>query len=102
MSDLENRNRDVLGALIQDLSIPLDREAQSAAAIWAMKTVMVFECVTGEADRFYTTEERYALRESSLIPGGTVMWVGRCGEAHVMIRSPAGSWEGTEKVSRLH
>jgi hypothetical protein len=77
MSRLEAKVRGTLGAIINDLSVPISTEEQRSISLWAMKTVMVFEAVTEESKWFYTQPERAALAERSVVPAGTRIWLGR-------------------------
>jgi hypothetical protein len=78
MSDLETKVRYLLGPLIHDLSIPLDRSAQQLIATWCVKTSMVTEAVGPPQGWFYTRAEREHLRATLSLPTGSFVWLGRC------------------------
>ena len=79
MSGLETISRPVVGALVQDLAIPLTPAQQQVAAVWAVKTSMVAEGLRALADdsSFYSQTEREEFRRSRMIPVGTTVWIGR-------------------------
>jgi hypothetical protein len=77
MSSLESISRPILRPLMSDLTLPLDTVAQVIAAIWTVKTAMVFEG-TGPRDHwFYTQQERTRLMSSATAPTNTLIWAGR-------------------------
>jgi hypothetical protein len=78
MSDLEALNRPVIGALIHDISFPLDEAQQASLAAWTLKTGMVLDAIN-RRDRvpFYSAIERSLLRTQSSMPSGTAVWFAR-------------------------
>src|SRR5262245_2178462 len=76
MSRLEDAAKPSLAAMLNDLSIGLDRSQQALLSWWAMKTVMVFECTRAPKKFFYTEPEHVALRTTKL-PARTNIWLGR-------------------------
>jgi hypothetical protein len=88
MSDLETSVSPVLAPLIFDSSSPLDFIQQSGIAMWALKTAMAFECVTGAANidqrdpdaAFYSAADRQHLMKWRTPPPDSFVWIGRYGE----------------------
>ena len=78
MSDLETKVRYLIGPLMHDLSVPLDDVSRQTLAVWSAKTAMVLESVGDEEGWFYSTAERWQLRETRAMPAGLSMWLGRC------------------------
>ncbi len=79
MSALETRAKPYVLAMLRDLAIPLDRDAQSIISAWIMKTVMVCEFLSAER-AWYSEAERLTFRETLQPPQGTAVWVARCNE----------------------
>jgi hypothetical protein len=78
MHKLEDSNIPIMGPLIDGHSRFLDKLQQWSIAVWSVKTSMVLDSATAPAiSLFYTQEERNNLRESSLIPRGTLVWLGQ-------------------------
>jgi len=77
MSQLEGRIRPLIGSMMHDLSIRLDRTEQHLIAAWCMKTAMVFEWTNPGTPRFYSKTEREHLRLDLSIPDDTLLWLGR-------------------------
>jgi hypothetical protein len=77
MSNLESRVRPLIGAMMQDFTLRLDRTQQHLVAAWCVKTAMVFELTNPLKVNFYTQAERELLRSRLTIPDGTLMWLGR-------------------------
>ena len=76
MSDLETAARPIIGPLMSDMALTLDRGQQHVIARWSTKTAMVFECTNPTKDWFYTPAERQDLVAGTL-PVGTSNWLGR-------------------------
>jgi hypothetical protein len=66
MSDLETSNRPIIGALMHDISTPIDTSQQADFAAWMMKTAMVIDFMNRQRPQFYTSTERAALRADLL------------------------------------
>jgi len=82
MSALESRNIPILGSLMQDICVPLDIEQQTSVALWATKTAMVLDSVRkSEHRRFHKRAECERLRQSSLLPDLSFIWLGRYAES---------------------
>jgi hypothetical protein len=62
MSQLEGRIHPLIGSMMHDLSIRLDRTEQHLIAAWCVKTAMVFEWTNPGPRRFYSKTEREHLR----------------------------------------
>ena len=77
MSELEQSSIPILGALLQDISTPLDFAQQKTLSLWMTKTAMILEAVKKPANRFFTQTERVPLRTRSIIPSRTTSWLGR-------------------------
>jgi hypothetical protein len=77
MSDLESKNRPLLGGMMSDLSVRLNRADQQIVAAWCVKTAMVLEATSRTTSFFYTNEDRARLRQELLIPYDTLIWLGR-------------------------
>jgi hypothetical protein len=77
MHDLEQESIPVLGAMLHDISTPLDSPQQTTLARWSIKTAMVVEAVKKGEDRFFTQTERGEIRANSAIPSRTNIWLGR-------------------------
>jgi hypothetical protein len=78
MSNLENAVKPVLGAMISDISVPLDRETQRFLAAWGIKTSMVVDSAVPSERWFYGQDEREHLRATLSMPNDTLAWLGRC------------------------
>jgi len=65
MHDLEQKSIPVLGALLQDISTPLDSQQQTILALWSVKTAMVVEAVKNSEDRHFTHTERSELPQAA-------------------------------------
>ena len=63
--DLEQKSIPVLGALLQDISTPLDSQQQTILALWSVKTAMVVEAVKNSEDRHFTHTERSELPQAA-------------------------------------
>jgi hypothetical protein len=80
MSRLEARIKPVLGALMADISLPLNRAQQTDISVWALKTAMVSEASKPQhIVRCYQQVDCENLREHSRIPPMTRVWLGRFG-----------------------
>lgn len=77
MSNLESQVRPLIGAMMHDVTLRLDRTQQHLVAAWCMKTTMVFERTNPRREYFYTQSERELLRSNLSIPDGTLIWLGR-------------------------
>ena len=78
MSELEGRNRPLIGCLMQDFSMPLDASQQESLALWTVKTAMVLDSIN-KRDRssFYERADCENLRQHLTIPPKTTVWAGR-------------------------
>ena len=78
MSDLENRTKPVLERLLSDDPTVLELAHQATLARWAVKGAMVFEALREGQAFFYTAEDRSALKNDSVMPNRTVIWLAKC------------------------
>src|ERR1039458_7843097 len=78
MSQLEAKIKPLVGALMQDISAPLDATQQKDVSMWAVKTAMVLEGTKSKGlVRSYQQSDCEQLRVSSSIPPRTRIWLGR-------------------------
>lgn len=79
MKRLEDTVIPLVSPLMHDLGKPLDILQQSTIALWAVKTVMVFEYATDQKPTiFYTDTDREQLKRKELPPPNTSVWLARC------------------------
>lgn len=77
MGTLESKNRFLLGAMMHDISTPLDQNQQNSIAVWAVKTTMAFDAsVRRKRNPFYTRNQCEEFRLRAVIPDLTNVWVG--------------------------
>jgi integrase len=76
MSRLEKKVQKYMGLLINDFSLPLDRDYQKGLAGWAVKTAMVNDTVESH-QRFFTEAECHAFKRDRTLPDGTQIVAGR-------------------------
>jgi hypothetical protein len=62
MSDLEVLNRPLIGALMHDISAPIDTTQQANLAVWTIKTAMVLDGMNRQRPQFYSVNEHTFLR----------------------------------------
>ena len=78
MSDLETSNKPAIRAMMNDDSCYLTEKDQHRIALWAVMKAMVVDTVNRDRKCFYSTLERTQLRTpTSVIPVGTLVWLGR-------------------------
>lgn len=77
MSRLESQTKSVLQPLLMGESIVLDVSSQITIALWSLKTVMVLEALDQPRQRVYTQQEREQLRELSMIPWRSSVWLAK-------------------------
>jgi hypothetical protein len=75
MSTLEGQAKRIIGPMAADLSYWLSAEDQQLIARWSVKTAMVLEFIS--TNRFYSSPERAAFRQSLEPPPRTLVWIGR-------------------------
>jgi hypothetical protein len=98
MSDLENTVRLMAGAMIMDISIRMNTDAQKTIATWCFKTALVLQC-TGRKWFYTETDRRHFLSSPSPPLADTIIWLARnSGEAatffetiHLHRNAPKGS-----------
>jgi hypothetical protein len=94
MSDIEKQNIPVIGALIQDIALPLDRVQQRALAHWCLKTAMAFESTTHSVREFYySSAERDRLRLQQEVPENTTVWIGRYTGSRTIYAEAHDGWD---------
>jgi hypothetical protein len=79
MSDLETANIPLIGSMMQDLSIQLDRDQLKLVAAWCMKMAFLTDWTRtgGRVTKFYTADEGAAFAKDLTIPAHTRIWIGR-------------------------
>ena len=97
MSALEDVNIPLLGCLLRDIAMPLDRSQQEVIATWVIKTSMVTESTAHPTrQQFYSVAEREQLRTSLSIPARTSVWLGRYSGTGTIAMKGTDAWSGTE------
>jgi len=88
MSDLEAKNIPVVGSMLNDLSITLDRSIQENLAAWTIKTAMVLDSTRPKVAgaRFYRKGDCVKMRENLSVPEHTRVWIGRINSKHLLAR----------------
>lgn len=76
MSGMETTVKKFMGAMIEDLSIPLDRQNQQNLAQWAVKCAMVIDTVDVHP-RFFTQAECHTFKQQRTIPNRTELFAAR-------------------------
>jgi hypothetical protein len=76
MSGMETTVKKFLGPMIEDLSLPLDRQNQQNLAEWAVKGAMCSDTVDPHP-RFFTEMENHAFRQKRTIPDMTLVFAAR-------------------------
>jgi len=94
MSDLENRNRKIIGPLMHDVGFMMDSSQQSAVAGWALKTTIVAESLRKDSQCFYAKAERDQLRLTLAIPALTTVWLARYSGENDLALYGTYLWEG--------
>lgn len=86
MSDLENRCRGIIGAMMSGASISLDKEAQFHLSRWAIKTSITLGCLVKEGKAAcYTDEEREMLRFGTTLPAKSLVWMARYTDPDLLV-----------------
>lgn len=89
MSQLENQIKPLVGSLMADISLTLNRDQQNILAIWGLKTAMVMDATKGkETTRCYQRKDRSNLKDQSVIPRMTMVWLGRFEGTGLVRRAP--------------
>jgi hypothetical protein len=76
MSGMETTVKKIMGPMIEDLSLPLDRQNQQTLTEWAVKCAMCNDTVDLHP-RFFTEAECHAFKEKRTIPRGTLVFAAR-------------------------
>ena len=76
MSGMETTVKKFLGSMIDDFSLPLDRQYQQNLTEWAVKCAMCNDTVDPQP-RFFTEAECHAFRKKRTIPDRTLMFAAR-------------------------
>jgi hypothetical protein len=80
MSKLEGKARPILGPLMEDIHLLLDRDQKLTIARWSIKTAMTMTALNRkQRESFYDRDERFRFRESWTFPRHTRVWLGRYG-----------------------
>jgi hypothetical protein len=82
---LEDANIPLIGSMMQNLTIQLDREQQKRVAAWVMKTAFLTDWtrIGGRNTRFYTGDECAAFAKDLTIPPHTRIWIGHITSSHL-------------------
>jgi hypothetical protein len=85
MSDLEGVSIPLIGSMMQNVSIQLDREQQKTAATWLMKMAFLVDWtrIDGRKKRFFAREEGAAFAEELTVPPRTRIWIGHITSSHL-------------------
>lgn len=86
MSDLEAKNIPVIGGMLNDLAITLDRSQQESVALWTVKTAIVLDSTRPReaGARFFLRDQCSILRENLAITPHTRTWIGRIASKHLL------------------
>jgi hypothetical protein len=76
MSGMEMTVQKFLGPMIDDFSLPLDRQYQQNLSEWAVKCAMCNDTVDRHP-RFFTEAECHAFKQKRTIPRGTLVFAAR-------------------------
>lgn len=76
MSGMETTVKKFMGAMIEDLSMPLDRQNRQNLAEWGVKCAMVIDTVDVHP-RFFTEDECHAFKQKRTIPNRTQVFAAR-------------------------
>ncbi len=82
---LENPNIPIVGSMMQDLSITLDRDQQRTVATWCIKMAFLTDWtrIGGRQKRFYTRDETLSIAADLSIPPRTRIWIGHIMTSHL-------------------
>ncbi len=82
---LEVPNIPIVGSMMQDISLPLDRAQQQSVAVWCMKMAFLtdWQRIGGRHKRFYTRDEALAFAADQSIPPSTRIWIGHLTSSHL-------------------
>ena len=85
MSRLEDANIPLIGSMMQNVSIQLDREQQQTVAAWLMKMAFLTDWtrIGGKAKRFYSRDEGATFANELTIPARTRIWIGHITSSHL-------------------
>ena len=83
---LEVPNIPVVGSMMQNLSITLDREQQTKVATWCMKMAFLADFTRrgGKQHRFYSRPEALAFAAGLTMPPNTHIWIGHMTTSHLI------------------
>jgi hypothetical protein len=108
---LEVPNIPVIGSMLQDISMTLDRDQQKHLAEWCMKMAFIndWSRTDGRRKKFYTRDETLAFGKDLTIPEGTRIWIGHLTTSHLsrdghdfeLLRGQDGVVVGTSSVTTL-
>ena len=86
MSQLERDSMGALDSLIRDTAIEeITLKRQRQIALWATKTAMMADLT--QSAPILTRTQRRRMRTHGAIPGGTLVWMGSCGETYPLVTS---------------
>jgi len=102
MSELEDEARPILGPLIEDIHLLLDRNQKLTIARWSVKTAMTMTALNRkQRESFYDRDERFRFRESSTFPRHTRVWLGRYGGSAEGGMFGIDGWDGNPEGSNV-
>lgn len=78
MSQLEVRVKPIVVALFGENQVTLNSGAQTALAVWSVKSAMVYEALSLNRSWFFTESEHRALRETLQPATQTSVWLAKC------------------------
>ena len=83
---LEVPNIPLVGSMMQDLSVTLNRDQQMTVATWCMKMAFLTDWtrIGGRTTRFYTRQEAQDFATDLTIPARTRIWIGHLTTPHLM------------------
>jgi len=102
MSEQESAISPLLGSLMQDVSLTLNKNQQHELTIWSVKMAMVWEATrAASGPKYHTQDIRTNYRINSMIPSATIIWLGRCNDSglHTTIGDIQFNIRGTKNVS---
>jgi hypothetical protein len=100
MSRMERTAQKFMGLLIDDFSVPLNRQQQQTLSEWAVKCAMCNDAIDVQRPRFFTDGECHTFKQSRTIPARTMVFAAQfAGRSFDSIGSDFALTEpGTDKV----
>jgi hypothetical protein len=102
MCDLESKARPILGPLMEDIHLLLDKDQKLTISRWSVKTAITMTALNRkQRESFYDREERVRFRESFVFPRHTQVWLGRYGGTAEGGMFGIDGWEGNPKSPKV-